>query len=171
MTQQSLITKMIVDRVRDIRKRRGWSAQAFANELKRVGLDWDRSVVANLEAGRRNWISVEELLAIASVLDVAPVHLIVPTDDNDAAYPVTSEQTEPRDTVRNWIRGHLPLSGTDIRLFYSEVPAAEWPLVRPPNQGTYEDHVEMIDKQREALDKQREALDRWHAAHPEKKAQ
>ena len=49
-------------------------------------MDWTRIVVTKLETGRRQSVSVEELLALAYVLNVAPVHLLVPWDD-DAALP------------------------------------------------------------------------------------
>jgi transcriptional regulator with XRE-family HTH domain len=111
--------------VRKVRRRRGLSAAQLAERLQQVGLDWDRSIVANLENGRRASLGVDELLALALVLDVAPVHLLVPLED-ELPYQVTPARVEPSGEVRDWIRGAEVLNGVDQRSFFSEVPEHEW---------------------------------------------
>ncbi len=110
--------------MREVRKRKGWSAQQLAAQLAGVGLAWDRSIVANLENGRRSSVSVEELLALAYVLDVAPVHLLVPLEE--VHYAVTPQWQTSSGRVRRWVRGEHPLPRTDPRVFFSEVPQQEW---------------------------------------------
>ncbi|WP_419994760.1 helix-turn-helix domain-containing protein [Streptomyces boninensis] len=126
---------VIAERVREARARHGFTAQILADKLKHVGVPWDRATVTKVETGRRQNITVVELLALARVLDVAPVHLLVPVDDRP--YQVTpghearegSPAVEPevRDAarVRAWVRGEEPLPSTDRRIFRSEVPLDE----------------------------------------------
>ncbi len=125
-------TEVVAGRVRELRKRKGWSGARLAGELALVGLPWDRSIVANLENGRRASVSVEELLALAYVLDVAPVHLLVPVE-NDVPYRPTPVWETDSARVREWVRGREPLTSTDPRTYFSEVPTQEW---EPPSRSS-----------------------------------
>lgn len=91
--------------VKRLRQNRGWSAQRLGEEMTRAGAAWDRSIVANFENGRRPYITVEELLALAAVLEVAPVDLVVPKELTGEPYQVTPTLSASADTVREWIRG------------------------------------------------------------------
>lgn len=117
----------ITRRVREARNRKGMTAQELADRLKASGVPWDRGTVTKLETGRRQSVTVVELLALARVLDVAPIHLLVPLDD-EAALRVTPAEHVPADRARQWIRGNKPLAGTDLRIFWTEAPLGE---VRP----------------------------------------
>ncbi len=121
----------VVRRVREIRKRRGWSAARLAAECAKVGASQlTESIIANLEAGRRQQgVTVDELLVLAVVLNVAPVHLLVPPEawdeqGGEVPYPITPTRAEQASTVREWVRG-MPLPGTDLRDFLSQVPEHE----------------------------------------------
>src|SRR5438105_11407018 len=81
-------TAVIAAKVFELRKGRGWSADELAVRMTAAGIAWTRLVVTKLETGRRKSVSVEELLALAYVLDVAPLHLMIPWDD-DAPCQVT----------------------------------------------------------------------------------
>lgn len=127
-------TKAIAARVREVRTKRGWSGADLARELRAAGVPWERAMVAKLETGRRRSITVTELLALALVLNVAPVHLLVPPDESNAPYQVTPKATAPYWRVRGWIRGlfllpQLPNVG-DKRQFFSEVPPDEFDAVQ-----------------------------------------
>lgn len=111
----------IAQRVKELRGRRGWTAAQLGKELARHGLRWDRFAVANLESGKRQNVTVNELFALARALDVAPTNLLVPLDDRP--YQVTEDRVENADTVRAWVRGEAPLSGADERTFFAEVSA------------------------------------------------
>jgi transcriptional regulator with XRE-family HTH domain len=124
-------TRAVALRVGELRKRRGLTAAQLAEQMTRVGIPWKRGVVAKLENGLRGAVSVEELLALATVLDVAPVHLLVPFED-EQPYQVTPTQVEPAGAVRDWVRGVWYLPGADLRSFFSELPPHEY---RPPEPG------------------------------------
>lgn len=110
-------------RVKQLRRARGWTGAELGKRMSDLGVSWDRSIVANVEAGRRQSFSVTELLALAHVFDVAPVHFLVPPDAEDFA--VTPERSYSADCVRAWVRGETPLPGTNPRAFYTEVPLHE----------------------------------------------
>lgn len=119
---------VIASRVRELRQKRGWSAKHLADELQKVGLAWDRSIVANFEHRRRETVSVEELLALAYVFSVAPLNLMVPivADDHDdaQAYEPVPNVWVPLSEVRDWVRGYVEPFG-DPRISASERPEHE----------------------------------------------
>lgn len=122
-------TSVIASRVRALRKRHGWTADQLAERMTAVGIPWTRIVVTKLETGRRPSVSVDEWLALALVLGVAPVHLLVPTSGDEAdEYAVTPRNTVVVWEAREWIRGRMPLQelGQDARVYFSEVPADEF---------------------------------------------
>lgn len=112
-------TGVVAKRVRELRRRREWSAERLAEELTKLGIEWNRGVVTKLETGRRESVSVAELLALALALDVAPVNLLVSLDDQP--YQVTPNRVAGADQVRSWVRGQVPLPGVDMRTFLAEV--------------------------------------------------
>jgi transcriptional regulator with XRE-family HTH domain len=128
---------MVARRVREVRRRRGLSVAQLAQRCADVGVpELTAQALYNLEAGRadkrgrrRRAVTVDELLVLALALDVAPVHLLVPLDDDEVAYPVTPTRGEPAGEIRDWVRGAAALDGTDQRSFFSEVPEHEWQQV------------------------------------------
>jgi len=137
-------TRVIAERVRELRDDRGWSTSDLARAMRAAGVPWERGVVTKLEAGYRQSVTVTELLTLAAVLDVAVVHLLVPTypsplwgegeprspDDpnepsDDAPYQVTPGQQVPCWRVRQFVRGHRPLPGQDVWRFFGQAPAQE----------------------------------------------
>src|SRR5260221_2561759 len=134
--------------MREIRDKRRWSAQRLAQEMTGAGIPWDRSIVANLETGRRPYVTVEELLGLAYVLQVAPVHLLIPLGDE--FYLVTPAQVVLSGRAREWVRGTHPLPSADRRLWAGEQPAEEW---EPPPPLTEEerkrDHAHRLARVRE----------------------
>ncbi|MFG1839105.1 helix-turn-helix domain-containing protein [Micromonospora sp. NPDC049175] len=144
MTQPSSLTphRVIAERMKELRKKRGWSAAHLAQEMKKAGIPWDRSIVASLELGRRATVTVEELLALSFVLSVAPVHLLVPpvgVDDKTPYQVVPNGPGSPDPVlggsapypavVRAWVRGQLPMG--DMRSYFEEVPPSE---LAPPDE-------------------------------------
>jgi transcriptional regulator with XRE-family HTH domain len=121
----------VARRVRELRTRHGLSARELAERLDDLGFPQiDRSVIANLENGRRKSVSVDELLAFAAALKVAPVHLLVPVD-NDTFLRVGRASVIP-EHAREWVRGSRPRRRDDSRIYYTEVPDNEWQLHTPP---------------------------------------
>jgi len=110
MTQTAAsLTTTIAGRIGDLRQRRGWSANDLAKRCAEQGLPGlNRSVLANLESGRRRYVTVDELLTLSLVLGVSPIHLLLPTDDY-AQVEVTPTVAEAAGWVRPWIGGRTVL--------------------------------------------------------------
>jgi len=124
-------TKAIAARVREMRTKRGWSGADLSRELRAVGVQWERAMVAKLETGRRKSVSVTELLALAYVLNVAPVHLLVPPDGPGEPYEVTPKVAADRVSARAWVRGVTSINDdADPREFFAEVPREEFYAVQ-----------------------------------------
>ena len=83
----------------------------------------NRSVIANLESGRRSNVSIEEVLVLAYVLNVAPVHLFVPVDGFGLRVTPTSSVSGV--VAREWVRGNFVLPAQDARRYVAEVPDEE----------------------------------------------
>jgi transcriptional regulator with XRE-family HTH domain len=116
-------TSVIAARVRALRKDRGWSAERLADAMREVGVPFDKTVVANLETGRRRFVTVQELLALAVVLGVAPTHLLVPLDD-ETPYALTPHRAGTAAQARAFVRGEDPLD-LDPTTYFTEVPKSE----------------------------------------------
>ena len=113
------VVRALAEQVRALRAGRGWSAQRLADEMTRKGIPWERTVVANLENGRRRFVTVTEWLVLAVVLQVAPIHLVVPPDAE--RFDVAGDEYDAAD-VRAWIRGELPLTTDDAASFFRHQP-------------------------------------------------
>lgn len=117
-------TRTIARRVKELRTRQGLTADQLARLLTEQGLAWDRQTVTKLENEHRQNLTVVELLALARVLHVAPVHLLVlPT--NEGTFQVTPKEACSPSDARAWMRGTTELPRTDRRIFRTEVPLDE----------------------------------------------
>lgn len=119
-------TEAVASRVRQLRRTRGWTAEELADRMTEVGIPWNQPVVSRLETGKRESISLAEVLALAYILDVAPIHLFVPIDPGEAEYQVVPSREIAVHAAREWIRGQAPLPGGDVRQYFSEVPVEEY---------------------------------------------
>ncbi|MGH3768767.1 MAG: helix-turn-helix domain-containing protein [Pseudonocardiaceae bacterium] len=97
-------TAVIARQVRQLRESYKWSAERLASEMTQAGAPWDRTIVANLENGRRGTVSVAELLALAYVLDVPPVILLAPLGEDQAVTVLPGLDLKPYE-LRAWMIG------------------------------------------------------------------
>jgi transcriptional regulator with XRE-family HTH domain len=74
----SRLTAGIAAEVRRYRKARKMSVQSLADRCEELGYPIPRPVLSNLETGRRESITVAELLVLSAALDVPPVLLGIP---------------------------------------------------------------------------------------------
>lgn len=142
MSQTPSASDVVASRVQELRKRLGLTAKQLAERCGLMGAPgMTASVIANIESGRRDasgqrrrQITLEEWLILAQALHVAPIHLLVPVDDERARYALTPEEPQPthglrRESagqVRAWIKGEKPLRFTNERVYGAEAPASEW---------------------------------------------
>ena len=119
-------SKIMARRMRELRERRGWTAEQLASRCAEAGMSsLTRSVIANAESGRRQGgFTIEEMLTLAYVLDVAPVYLFLPIEA--ALVSFTPHWVTSAGYVREWVRGNYPLPGQDPRLYQTQRPEIEW---------------------------------------------
>jgi transcriptional regulator with XRE-family HTH domain len=115
--------ELLARRLREAREAKRWTQQQLADALDGVGVAMDRTTVAKIEKGLRP-VRVEELVAIAATLDVAPVHLFLPID---GAGPVSLAPTLKVELARAraWARGQRPLDDANERLYRYQSPAGQ----------------------------------------------
>lgn len=141
---------IVARRIRELREGRGWSAARLAERCAEAGMpQLTRSVLANLESGRRSGgVTLEEAFTLAHALDVAPIYLFLPVD-------ATMVEVTPRWAVgagiaREWVRGRFPLPDQDADRYWTRRPEREWDaekeaanagrliedLLQPPVEGS-----------------------------------
>ncbi|MGI5247501.1 helix-turn-helix domain-containing protein [Dactylosporangium sp. CA-139066] len=72
------VTRVVATQVKFWRDRRELSANELSRRTAQLGSEVPRSVIANLETGRRESVSVDELLILGAALDVPPLLLLTP---------------------------------------------------------------------------------------------
>lgn len=105
----------IAAEVRRHRQEQGLSAQQLSERCAQVGMPIQRSVLANLESGRRSTVTVAEVLVLAAALRVAPAQLIFPVGYQEKVEVVPGVEDSPYEAVQ-WLRGakHLGRFGKFI---------------------------------------------------------
>ncbi|WP_141923621.1 hypothetical protein [Haloactinospora alba] len=129
---------VVAERVREVRKRRGWTPHQLAQECADVGLQLSANTIENIESGRRDkngrrrrHVTVDELIGLAFALDVAPVHLVFPISE-EGTYALTPSQKtgESRalgniEFARGWFRGENVGAAQNSRIYFTERPGEE----------------------------------------------
>lgn len=131
--------------MREARESAGLTQAALSRRLAELHYTLSRSQIADLESedpDRRRRATVDDLLAIAAALDVAPLHLLVPFEDEevlseDAAdagiFPASANLQVGKlsllpSEARRWITGRQIYLDADLasweRYYTQEVPPA-----------------------------------------------
>lgn len=110
-------------RLAEIRKRRGWSQEDLARRTGELGAAMTQSTIARTELGRN--VSLNETLALAAALGVAPTSLFLPLESAELV-AITPERIVPARHARRWVRGQAPLVADDARVYAEEVDEEEW---------------------------------------------
>lgn len=91
-------------RVSRYRGARGMSAQALSDRCSQIGYRIDRSVIAKLETGRRQGVTVAEVLVLAEALQVPFPLLMLPLGDADEV-EILPGQVRPVTEALAWLSG------------------------------------------------------------------
>ncbi|MFJ2865000.1 helix-turn-helix domain-containing protein [Kitasatospora sp. NPDC087314] len=117
-------------RLKEARTRRGWTTKQLADACAAVGaVKLTSAALSNIETGRRDAdgvrrreLSIDELVVLAVVLDIAPIHLLGLPDN---AEPGTRLRLTPElavsdgQLILDWLCGRQALPQSDSRQFYS----------------------------------------------------
>ena len=82
--------------------------QQLADRTAELGVPIPQSVLANLESGRRETVSVAEVLVLAAALDVAAADLVFPVGFDEQIEMLPARAMDPL-TARRWFTGTLKL--------------------------------------------------------------
>lgn len=91
---------------------KGITVQALADRCKDLGLPLDRSVLAKLEKGLRQGVSVAELILLAKALGVPPLLLIFPVGDDVFFETLPGNEINTWDAAK-WFTGEDPFPVRD----------------------------------------------------------
>jgi transcriptional regulator with XRE-family HTH domain len=99
------MSRTIAGEVRRHRRARGMSAQNLADRCAELGItSLPRSVIANLENGRRGNVTFAEVLVLAAALNVAPAVLAFPVGHAETVEYLPGETAPPLDAL-DWFNG------------------------------------------------------------------
>lgn len=145
-TWQGRVTRTIAREIRRYRDERKMSAQQLADRTAELGMEIPRSVLANLESGRRETVTVPELLVLAAALEVAPVELACPAGFDEQTEILPDRMVDPLSASR-WFRGELMLGveGTETTL---RIPGED----NQSNTNLVEEYATLLDDIRETED-------------------
>lgn len=93
------------------RSRRKLSAPQLADRTAALGMPVPRSVLADLESGRKDTITVAEVLVIAAALGVAPADLISPVGFDEQIELLPGRMMDPLQAAK-WVYGEFTLDVT-----------------------------------------------------------
>jgi len=118
------------------------SAQQLSDRTAELGMPIPRSVLANLESGRRETVSVAEVLVLAAALNIAPIELICPVGFDKQTEMLPGRMMDPLGAMR-WFTGELKLDVTDAATTLRQPGSGE-------HSSTYllEYHDELINRLR-----------------------
>jgi transcriptional regulator with XRE-family HTH domain len=122
----------IAGQVKSYRRMRGLSAQQLADACASLGHPIQRSVLANLESGRRATVSIADLVVLSKALGVPPILLIYPVGAVAAVEVLPAEFRHPWSTLK-WFVGE------------SAYPAEDEVTPRGSGGGTPEDNQAFFD--------------------------
>lgn len=126
---------VVAQRVKEVRKRRNLTVQQLAKVCADMGAsELTATMIYNIESGRpdkdgnrRRQVTVDELMTLATALEVAPVHLLVPPGPGAGDAPeAVAAKAALHVVLRDFIRGTKPLPGMDARAYFSETPPDEF---------------------------------------------
>ncbi|WP_405365523.1 helix-turn-helix domain-containing protein [Kitasatospora sp. NBC_00039] len=102
----SKVTARVADALRARRKELGLSAQDVTDACAALGYPIPRTVIANLESGRRASVDLAEFLVLAEVLGVPPITMLFPLGTAPAIEMLPGREVSMWDAVA-WVTGEL----------------------------------------------------------------
>lgn len=104
------LTAVIAERMKALRGDVRLSGPALAVEMNKQGVPWNRTTVAKLETGRRESVTVPELVALALVLNV-PVTALLVAERSSSIKLAEGHEYSPTEALL-WLIAERPLPGS-----------------------------------------------------------
>ncbi|MGY5034335.1 helix-turn-helix domain-containing protein [Streptomyces sp. 900116325] len=96
------VSRTIAQEVRRHRQAQGMSAQQLADACDRLGANLPRTVISNIENGRRGNVTVAEVSVLAEALQVAPTALVFPVGYADEVEHLPGRTVSPLEATDWW---------------------------------------------------------------------
>lgn len=121
-------TRRIGRQVQKSRKERKMTAQDLADRTAELGHPIGRATITDIDLGRRQSVTVAELLILAAALEISPVALLYEDQFADGAVEVLPGTTTTAAQAALWAAGEIPLGYSQAAhelavLSHSLVPA------------------------------------------------
>lgn len=130
--QYGPIAAAVAKNVERLRKARNKTIYSLSGELTKAGRPITPSAIAKIEKQQRQ-VTVDDLVALAVVLNTSPISLLLPAEWGDVPVELTSERQLMARTAWRWIRGFSP--ATDYGVGPSEIVAG-------PDDDEWEDDLD-----------------------------
>jgi 8-oxo-dGTP diphosphatase len=125
-------------RVAYYRRRADLTASALSARCTERGLKLDRNVIAKLEAGIRQSVTVDEVCVLAASLDVPPIMLLFPLGQAEETEVLPGKTVAPYDAMQ-WFAGEVELAaGPAGRLVVM-------PVMDGGDYGLFRSHQRMVE--------------------------
>lgn len=121
-------TAVLVENLRRLRRKRGYTAETFAERLTELGMEIGRVGVVKLEGGNRKSIGVDEIYILSKALDVSPLALVTPEKDDAEVVAIPGKTDDQRITVSGerlgkWVAGDDLLERADVTAVFEFMAA------------------------------------------------
>ncbi|MFD4183972.1 helix-turn-helix domain-containing protein [Rhodococcus sp. NPDC058514] len=134
--------------IRRLRERPDWkmSAQTLANVTAELGHEVPRSVLANMESGRRSSVPLVDVLVLAEALRVPPALIVFGLGDGATAEALPGQQIATPDAVRWWNGERGPLLPVVDKGRVSDVTRTRAERATYEVLDMYRGHWQLIDE-------------------------
>ncbi|MFH0243617.1 hypothetical protein ACGRHY_14585 [Streptomyces sp. HK10] len=119
------LASAIAHEVRRHRMTLGLSAQQLSDRCAELGMPIQRSVLANLESGRRATVTVAEVLVLAAALGIAPAQLLFAVGYEEKVEPLPGCTKDPLVAVE-WLAGDKGLNRQGFGTMNNPIAAFKW---------------------------------------------
>jgi transcriptional regulator with XRE-family HTH domain len=108
------LTRVTGQQVRRYREKRRMTADQLAAKVTELGLRYTRAQVTNLEAERRDSVTVGEVFILASALGVPALLLVFPVGRVNAVEVLPGQEMTPWTALRWALTGRPQVLGTEV---------------------------------------------------------
>lgn len=105
------VARGVGERVAHYRKRADLTAAMLSGRCADLGLPVDRNVIAKLENGHRNSVTVDEVYVLAAALSVPPVQLLFAVGTAEEGAEILPGRHVAAFRAAQWVSGEGPLPG------------------------------------------------------------
>lgn len=149
--------EMFGRRVREERDRQRLSLRELADRVNALGSGLDRSTLARIERGETRG-NLDTLFALAAALGVAPIHLMLPRED-DAEIKLVGKRRLTAGAARAWIRGVKLLDDSNPSAYVAAMSPAEQERLAHAGISALELFVTSDAEKRKTTTKLRDAVE------------